>query len=124
MSAIDQILQRVSEHNVSDKEIMQLMGIVNNFAKKYEGSPDTEIMAKVEQAKMALVAKMGNKEIEYHQEAPKNEGVKNEVSAGEKEKDKKQADKKPSDKALSADEAKKAPLNSGLADKIRKLRGR
>lgn len=67
MSTIDRILERISEHNVSDKEILQLMSIADNFASQHPDNPS--VLDKVAQAKGAMLAKMGNKEIVYDEKS-------------------------------------------------------
>lgn len=68
-SQLDSILSRLGEHNVSDKEIDELVATADSSAKD---SKDAAVQDKLNEVRARASAKKGNKEIIYDEKPEKS----------------------------------------------------
>lgn len=73
-SQLDSILSRLGEHNVSDKEIDELVATADSSAKdsKDKDSKDADVQDKLNEVRARASAKKGNKEIIYDEKPEKS----------------------------------------------------
>ena len=77
-SQLDSILSRLGEHNVSDKEIDELVATADSSAKdsnadsSAKGSKDPTVQGKLNEVRARASAKKGNKEIVYDEKPEKS----------------------------------------------------